>query len=179
MRARVGIYIFCQYFLKQKLALQKKNLRSFLFFQYRKLHFAINAFIFVMSYIQQSFSVLCFLMLCVNSLIAHLDQAILEKTQDLKNLQFCHWNLNDLVAHDFVKIPMIESLITTHDFDIICLSETCLGSTIPQNDENINGYSLLRVDHPSNSKPVSVCLYYKDYLPLTARNDLCILCRNA
>ena len=128
-----------------------------------------------MSYIQQSFSVLCFLMLCVNSLIAHLDQAILEKTQDLKNLQFCHWNLNDLVAHDFVKIPMIESLITTHDFDIICLSETCLGSTIPQNDENINGYSLLRVDHPSNSIRGGVCVYLKDCLPMIARNDLPVM----
>ena len=54
------------------------------------------------------------------------------------------------------------------------LSETFLGSTIPQNDEKINikGYSLLRADHPGNSKRGGVCLYYKEYLPLIARNDI-------
>ena len=51
---------------------------------------------------------------------------------------FCHWNLNGLAAHEFVKIPLIEAIITTHNFDIISLSETFLDSTIPQNDQNIN-----------------------------------------
>ena len=51
---------------------------------------------------------------------------------------FCHWNLNGLAAHEFVKIPLIEAIITTRNFDIISLSETFLDSTIPQNDQNIN-----------------------------------------
>ena len=51
---------------------------------------------------------------------------------------FCHWNLNGLAAHEFVKIPLIEAIITTHNFDIISLSKTFLDSTIPQNDQNIN-----------------------------------------
>ena len=33
--------------------------------------------------------------------------------------KFCHWNLNGLAAHDFVKVPLIEAFITTHNFDII------------------------------------------------------------
>ena len=38
-----------------------------------------------------------------------------------------------------------------------------------------NRYSLLRVDHPSNSKCGGVCLYFKDHLPLIRRNGLSIL----
>ena len=39
----------------------------------------------------------------------------------------------------------------------------------------INGYSLLRADHPSNSKRGGVRLYFKEHLPLIRRNDLSIL----
>ena len=92
-------------------------------------------------------------------------------------IKFCHWNLNGLAAHDFLKVSLIEAFITTHNFDIICLSETFLDSTVSQHDEDImiNGYSLLRVDHPSNSKRGGVCLYFKEHLPLIRRNDLSIL----
>ena len=61
-----------------------------------------------------------------------------------------------------------------HNLDIVCLSETFLDSTIPNNDENINinGYSLLRVDHPDNIKQGGVCMYFKESLPLIRPNDL-------
>ena len=39
-------------------------------------------------------------------------------------IRFCHWNLNGLAAHDFVKVPLIEAFITAHNVDIVCLSET-------------------------------------------------------
>ena len=41
-------------------------------------------------------------------------------------IKFCHWNLNGLAAHDFLKVSLIEAFITTHNFDIICLLETFL-----------------------------------------------------
>ena len=66
-------------------------------------------------------------------------------------IRFCHWNLNGLAAHDFVKVPLIEAFITAHNLDIVCLSETFLDSAVPDHD-NINGYSLLTVDHPNNIK---------------------------
>ena len=92
-------------------------------------------------------------------------------------IKFSHWNLKGLAAHDFLKVSLIEAFITTHNFDIICLSETFLDSTVSQDDENImiNGYSLLRADHPSNSKRGGVCFYFKEHLPLSRRNDLRIL----
>ena len=61
-------------------------------------------------------------------------------------IKFCRWNLNGLAAHDFIKVPLIEAFISTHNLDILCLSETFLDSTIDLNDENTNidGYSILR-----------------------------------
>ena len=39
-------------------------------------------------------------------------------------IKFCHWNLNGLAAHDFIKVTLIEAFISTNNFDILCLSET-------------------------------------------------------
>ena len=47
------------------------------------------------------------------------------------NTKLCHWNLNGLAAHDFINVPVIEGLITTSNFDIVCLSEKFLDSTKP------------------------------------------------
>ena len=59
-------------------------------------------------------------------------------------MNFCHWNLNGIAAHDFVKVPLIEAFIKANNIDIICLSETFLHSTIPFNNERlyIKGYSI-------------------------------------
>ena len=62
--------------------------------------------------------------------------------------------------------------MSVHKFDIICLSETYLDSTVPLDNDNlvISGYNLIRSDHPSNPKRGGVCLYYKNYLPLRVLN---------
>ena len=69
---------------------------------------------------------------------------------------------------------MIEAFISTHNFDILCLPESFLDSTIDINDGNINisGYAVLRADHPSNSKRGGVCIYFKQSLPLIRNNNL-------
>ena len=54
------------------------------------------------------------------------------------HLTFCHWNLNGLVTYDFIKVPLVETFTATSNFDIICLSETFLDSTITDDDENTN-----------------------------------------
>ena len=48
----------------------------------------------------------------------------------------------------------MQAYIADQNFDIVCLSETFLNSSI-QNDDNklkIDGYNLIRRDHPSDSK---------------------------
>ena len=58
----------------------------------------------------------------------------------------------------------METFIISNNFDLVCLSETFLDSTIPNDDVNIqiNGYSLLRADHPNDIKRGSICIYSKN-----------------
>ena len=62
-----------------------------------------------------------------------------------------HWISNGLAAHDFVTTSLIETFIASRNFDIICLSETFLDSSIDISDTRINiyGVSLLRVENTS------------------------------
>ena len=54
------------------------------------------------------------------------------------------------------------------------MSETFFDSTIDFNDGNINidGNSISRADHHSNSKRGGVSIYFKQSLPLIRRDDL-------
>ena len=93
------------------------------------------------------------------------------------SLTFFHWNLNGIAAHDFAKISLIQSHALSYNIDIIFISETFLDSSIETNNpkSNIPGYNLLRSDHPSKIKRGGVCMFYKDYLPVIRRDDLCAL----
>ena len=53
-----------------------------------------------------------------------------------------------------------------------CLSETFRDSSIPIDDNRLSipGYSMMRADHPSNTKRGGVCLYYKEHLPIIRRD---------
>ena len=93
------------------------------------------------------------------------------------SLKFCHWNLNGLMAHDSTKASLLQAYVIQHNIDIICLSETFLTSDTQDDDEKIkiDGYNLIRADHPSDSKKGGVCIYYKEHIPLIKRDDLCML----
>ena len=84
------------------------------------------------------------------------------------SLRFCHWDLNGFSAHDCIKITLIQAYIADQNFDTVCLSETFLNSSV-QNDDHklkIDGYNLIRSDHPSDPKKAGVCFYYKEHIPL-------------
>ena len=51
-------------------------------------------------------------------------------------LSICHWNLNSISAHDYSKLFLLKAYISVHKFDIICLSETYLDSTVSYDDGN-------------------------------------------
>ena len=53
------------------------------------------------------------------------------------SLSFCHWNLNSISAHDFVKVSPLEAGNTIQKFDIICLSETFLNSSLQNEDDSL------------------------------------------
>ena len=69
---------------------------------------------------------------------------------------------------------MLEAYNTLYSYDLICISETFLDSSHSDDDQilNLQGYNLIRADHPDNTKRGGVCIYYKEHLPLKVRNDI-------
>ena len=72
---------------------------------------------------------------------------------------------------------MLQAYVTQYNCDIISLSETFLNSSIQNDDDRmkIDGYNLIRSDHPSDFKKGGVCIYCKEHLPLIKRDDICTL----
>ena len=45
------------------------------------------------------------------------------------NLSICHWNMNSISAHNYVKLSLLRAYLAFHNFDIICHTETYLNSS--------------------------------------------------
>ena len=82
----------------------------------------------------------------------------------------CHWNLNSLSAHNFSKLTQLKPYISKYKHDLICLSETYLDSSIPDSLLEIDGYNLIRSDHPNDIKRGGVCIYFKEILSVRVIN---------
>ena len=50
------------------------------------------------------------------------------KPNSCKIFSICHWNLNSITSHNFIKVSVLTAYNSIHKFDIICLSETYLNS---------------------------------------------------
>ena len=120
-------------------------------------HYFESAYIFLLTFLYIS----CFL-------LCHGDIKSNPGPRKLKENTFsiCHWNLNSITAHNFSKLTQLKAYISTYKHDFICLSETYLDSSIPDNLIDIKGYNLVRADHPDNIKRDGVCIYYKESLPV-------------
>ena len=118
-----------------------------------------------------------FLLFCLRNLLFRCGDVEANPCPKYSSLTFCHWNLNGLTAHNSIKISLLRMYITHHNYDIICLLETFLNSSIETNDDmiSIDGYNWIRADHPSDSKRGGVCIYYKEHVPLIKRDDICTL----
>ena len=70
--------------------------------------------------------------------------------------------------------------ILNNNIDLICLTETYLDSTVDPNNLLINGYNLLRANHPDNVRRGGSCLYHGENLTLRQvdrhHTDQCIVC---
>ena len=89
-----------------------------------------------------------------------------------RNLKVCHYNVNSLPSHNFAKLSSLQAYNALHKFDIICISETFLDSSISNNDLEslLDGYKIIRSDHPMNLKRGGVCIFFKETLPLNILN---------
>ena len=73
-----------------------------------------------------------------------------------------NFSANLFHSKSYRNFYLLRAYIYIHKFDIICISETFLNSDTAFDDDNlkIEGYNIVRSDHPSNSRRGSVCIYY-------------------
>ena len=87
---------------------------------------------------------------------------------------FAHWNLNSLAAHDFARIPILETFAIQENQNLLAITESALKKDVPNNKIDIDGFSHIRNDLPPNDRCGGVVLYYKNDLPVKNRPELCI-----
>ena len=47
-----------------------------------------------------------------------------------ETLDFCTWNLNSIIAHDYLRVSLIEAYNSVYNYDLIGIVETHLDSTV-------------------------------------------------
>ena len=80
------------------------------------------------------------------------------KKKETRFFSCLHWNINSILAHN--KLTLLQAYNTIHQYDILCISETYLDSSISNDDTTLSlpGYNLARSDHPGNVKRGGVCI---------------------
>ena len=75
-----------------------------------------------------------------------------------------HWNVYSFATDNYSKA--LKAYNSIYRYDFICISETFLDSSFESDDKNLTleGYNLIRSDHPSNTKRGGVCICYKESL---------------
>ena len=82
------------------------------------------------------------------------------------NFSLCSWNVNSISVNNFSKLSLLSSYNSIYRYDLICLSETFLDSSFSTDDDrlSLDGYDLIRADHPQDIKRGGVCVYIKNSL---------------
>ena len=94
----------------------------------------------------------------------------------------CHLNVNSLIAHNELKVSLLEAYNIVHEYDFICISKTYFDSSVELDDDDlwINDYKLIRMDHTLNTKKGGACMYYKESSVVRMINisylQECLLC---
>ena len=94
-----------------------------------------------------------------------------------KYFSICHWNLNSLTAHNYLKVSQLQASNLVHKFDILCIPGTHLDSSVSKDDNalSIEGYSIIQADHPSNAKRGGVWIYYNDKISVRQISNINLL----
>jgi hypothetical protein len=82
-----------------------------------------------------------------------------------------HWNCNSLLAHNGIRIPLIESYNVLQKYDIIAITESALNDTVSDVDIELEGYIPIRKNLPPGVTHGGVLLYYKDSLAIQEITD--------
>ena len=87
-------------------------------------------------------------------------------------LKFMHWNLNSIIAHDGIRVPLIQSYNIIQNYDLIAITETALNDYTPDEMIQLDGYIPIRKDLPGTTTHGGVMFYHKESLPVIHRPDL-------
>ena len=157
-RAVIGVF-------NCRILVMSKNCENYLVNKFISL---IESLLLLYHYFESAYIFLFTLLFLFVLLQCHGDIELNPGPKNLKTKLFsvCHWNLNSLTAHNYSKLTQLKAYISMYKYDCICLSETYLDSTTPDNLLEIDGYNLVRADHPDNIKRGGVCIYYKESLPV-------------
>ena len=70
------------------------------------------------------------------------------KPNPCHSFSICHWNLNILAAHNYLKVSLLRAYLAIDKFDVVCLSKTFLDSSNISDDDNFYfpGYNLVRTE---------------------------------
>ena len=103
-------------------------------------------------------------MITIRFVICFVICIITAQSKPSNSLSICHWNLNSIPAHNFIKLSLLRAYISVSKFDIIGLSETYLDSSIWQFGGTRVYFSTCR--QSNNTKRGGVCICYLNSLPL-------------
>ena len=94
--------------------------------------------------------------------------------EKMKNLSCCHWNVNNLIAHNLSKTSQLEADIKFTNIILSVYLRSILTLSVPEAEKNIHldGYNLLKADHSRNPKCGGVCIFYKEILGVHTVNSL-------
>ena len=67
----------------------------------------------------------------------HIEKNPEPQPNSYQSFSICHWNLNSISVHNFSKLSFLREYIIVHKFDVVCLSETYLDSSILHDDNNL------------------------------------------
>ena len=138
-RAVIGVF-------NCRILVMSKNCENYLVNKFISL---IESLLLLYHYFESAYIFLFTLLYLFVLLQCHGDIELNPGPKNLKTKLFsvCHWNLNSLTAHNYSKLTQLKAYISMYKYDCICLSETYLDSTTPDNLLEIDGYNLVCADH--------------------------------
>ena len=148
----------------------KFSLLSSLRAKFRTIHICLNLIIYIS--ILLLYAKYFWLYEIVLKLSRDIEENLGPKPSSNQSFSICHWNLNSISTHNYIKVSLLRAYISTHKFDVICISETYLDFDTTDDDHNLKiaSYNLIRADHPCNTKRGGVCIYYKHSLAFISLN---------
>ena len=80
----------------------------------------------------------------ISKLSSDIKENLGPKPSSNQRFSISHWNSNGISAHNYIKISLLRAYISTHKFDVICISETYLDSDRSDDENNLKiaGYNL-------------------------------------